>query len=66
MVTICTLMVTNMGRNDTAVRMSRWLDDKVEAYVADRKNKVTFPSKRNFVDIAVMQLLQELNVDLAE
>jgi hypothetical protein len=53
-------MVTK--RNDTAVRISKWLDEEVERYISDRKNRVEFPSKRNFVDKAVMQLLEEKKV----
>ncbi len=58
-------MVTlNNKRNDTAVRISRWLDEAVEQYLTDRKNKIEFPSKRNFVDKAVMQFLEERKVEL--
>ncbi len=62
-VTISMFMVT-LGRKDTAVRVSRWLDDAVESFISDRKKKVEFPSKRNFVDTAVMQLLEERGVKL--
>ena len=51
-------------RNDTAVRISRWLDEAIESYVSNKKMKVKFPSKRNFVDTAVMQLLEEKGVKL--
>ena len=64
MVTISIFMVTNTMRKDTAVRVSRWLDDEIESYVSDKKNKVSFPSKRNFIDTAVMQLLEERGVEL--
>jgi hypothetical protein len=58
-------MVTlSSERSDTAVRISRWLDKAVENYLTDRKIKVEFPSKRNFVDKAVMQLLEEKKVKL--
>jgi len=63
MVTISMLMVTET-RNDTAVRISKWLDKAVEGYISDRKMKVKFPSKRNFVDTAVMQLLEKSGVKL--
>jgi hypothetical protein len=56
-------MVT-VERNDTAVRISKWLDKAVEGYISDRKIKVKFPSKRNFVDTAVMQLLEKKGVKL--
>jgi len=52
-------------RNDTAVRISRWLDEAVENYLTDRKNKVEFPSKRNFVDKAVMLFLEGKGVNLS-
>ncbi|MBU3923810.1 MAG: hypothetical protein KJ592_02745 [Nanoarchaeota archaeon] len=56
-------MVTkNTKRKDTAVRVSRWLDEEVENYISNKKNKVAFPSKRNFVDTAVMQLLEKKGV----
>ena len=54
-------------RRDTAVRVSRWVDKSVEDYINDKGNqriKVEFPSKRNFVDKAVIQLLEERGVIL--
>ena len=60
-------MVTlSSKRNDTAVRISRWLDEAVENYVSTKKEKIEFPSKRNFVDTAVMQLLEKKGVKLNE
>ena len=65
MVIICILMVTSsFKRNDTAVRVSRWLDEEIENYISDRKIKIEFPSKRNFVDNAVMHLLEGKGVKL--
>jgi hypothetical protein len=58
-------MVTSI-RNDTAVRISKWLDEAVEEFMTDRKIKVEFPSKRNFVDKAVMQFLEEKGVSLGK
>jgi hypothetical protein len=55
-------MVTD--RNDTVIRISKWLNKEVEGYISDKKIKVKFPSKRNFVDTAVMQLLEEKGVKL--
>ncbi len=52
-------MVISSERSDTAVRISRWLDEAVENYISNKKMRVKFPSKRNFVDTAVMQLLEE-------
>lgn len=51
-------------RNDTAVRISKWLDEEVENYISEKKTKIEFPSKRNFVDKAVMQFLEEKGVNL--
>lgn len=59
-------MVISSKRNDTAVRISRWLDEAVEGYISGNKIRVKFPSKRNFVDTAVMQLLEEEKVKLNE
>jgi len=51
-------------RNDTAIRVSRWLDSEIDSYISDRKIKVEFPSKRNFVDNAVMAFLEKKGVEL--
>ena len=64
MVTNNILMVISNKRNDTAVRISRWLDEVVEDYISNKKVRVSFPSKRNFVDSAVMKLLEEKKVKL--
>ena len=58
-------MVTRR-RKDTAIRISKWLNTEVENYISDRKIKVEFPSKRNFVDKAVMQFLEEKGVNLTK
>jgi len=42
------------------------LDEAVENYVSTKKEKIEFPSKRNFVDTAVMQLLEKKGVKLNE
>ena len=51
-------------RKDKAVKVSKWLDKKIEGYISDKKTKIVFPSKRNFVDQAVMKLLEEKGVNL--
>jgi hypothetical protein len=51
-------------RNDTAIRLSRWLDDEVEKYLKDKKIRLEFPSKRNFVDSAVLRFLEERGVKI--
>ena len=62
-VTISVLMVP-AERNDTAIRVSKWLDKEIEDYISDRKVRVEFPSKRNFVDKAVMAFLEKRGVEL--
>jgi hypothetical protein len=65
MVTISIFMVTlSNERNDTAIRVSRWLDNEIDNFISDRKIKVEFPSKRNFVDNAVMAFLERKGVEL--
>ena len=67
MVIICILMVTSsIQRSDTAIRVSRWLDEAIENYISNKKIKIEFPSKRNFVDNAVMQLLEGKGVKLTK
>ena len=67
MVTFTSLMViASSKRSDTAVRISRWLDEAIEGYISDKKMRIKFPSKRNFVDTAVMQLLEEKGVNLED
>jgi len=64
-------MVTNSlfmvikKRKDTAVRVSKWLDKEIENYISDKKRKIEFPSKRNFIDRAVLQLLEEKGVKIS-
>jgi len=58
------MVIVSSKRSDTAVRISRWLDEAVEDYISDKKIRVAFPSKRNFVDTAVMRLLEEKDVNL--
>jgi len=63
LVTISMFMVTKTRkRKDTAVRVSKWLDKEIENYLTDKKIKIEFPSKRNFIDTAVLQLLEEKKV----
>jgi hypothetical protein len=60
------MVIASNKRTDTAVRISRWLDEEVEGYISSKKMRVEFPSKRNFVDTAVMQLLEKKGVKLNE
>jgi len=65
MVTISIFMVIKSKRKDTAIRLSKWIDKEIEGYISDRKTRVEFPSKRNLVDKAVMQFLEEKGVNLS-
>jgi hypothetical protein len=57
-------MVTNP---ETTVKVSKWLVDEIGKYVEkNKKNKSDFPSKRNFVDRAVMELLEKRGINLEE
>ncbi len=57
-------MVTNP---ETVVKISRWLLEETEKYInKNKKNKSDFPSKRNFVDRAVMRLLEENGINLRD
>ena len=50
-------MVTN---KDATVKISKWLLDEIEEFVlTNKKNMSEFPSKRNFVDRAVISFLEE-------
>lgn len=61
-VTICIHMVTS---DETTVKISKWLIKEVDKYInKNNKNQTDFPSKRNFVDRAVMLLLEQREVDL--
>ncbi|MGC9309378.1 MAG: hypothetical protein ACP5D2_01645 [Candidatus Nanoarchaeia archaeon] len=51
-------MVTN---DEAVVKISRWLLDEVEKFrKKNRKNRTNFPSKRYFVDKAVLYQLEKL------
>jgi hypothetical protein len=55
-------MVTS---NETTVKASKWLIQEVDKYInKNNKNKSDFPSKRNFVDRAIMLLLEERGMNL--
>ncbi|MFA5174302.1 MAG: hypothetical protein WC438_03925 [Candidatus Pacearchaeota archaeon] len=57
-------MVTNQ---ETTVKMSKWLVDEIDKFInKNMKNASDFPSKRNFVDRAVIKLLEETGVKLDE
>ncbi len=55
-------MVTNQ---ETTVKISKWILEEVDNYVdKTKKNKSNFPSKRNFVDRAVMSYLEKNGIQL--
>ena len=55
-------MVTN---KETTVKVSRWLVEEIDKFVnKNMKNASDFPSKRNFVDRAVIMMLEERGVNL--
>ena len=57
-------MVTSQ---ETTAKVSKWLIDEIEKYInKNMKNKSDFPSKRNFIDRAVIKLLEERGVNLDE
>ena len=55
-------MVTS---DETTVKASKWLIQEVDGYInKNNKNKSDFPSKRNFVDRAIMLLLEQRGINL--
>jgi hypothetical protein len=58
------MVIASDKRNDTAVRISRWLDEAIESYIADKKMRLMYPSKRHFVDNAVAKFLEEKGVKI--
>ena len=64
------ILVTNrihmVTSDETTVKISKWLIDEVDKYInKNNRNQSDFPSKRNFVDRAVMLLLEQRGIDLA-
>ena len=55
-------MVTNC---EATVKISKWLLEEINDYVSNsKKNMSDFPSKRNFVDRAVISFLLEKGVKI--
>lgn len=55
-------MATNQ---ETTVKISKWLVTEVEKYISRNKvNRSDYPSKRNFVDRAIMQFLENQGIKL--
>ena len=56
-----------MVNEEATVKISKWLLDEIDEYVSkNKKNQSNYPSKRNFVDRAVITLLEEKGVTLHE
>ena len=54
-----------MVNDETTVKISKWLIDEVDNYLRKNKRNMTeFPSKRTFVDVAVMSFLEKRGVKL--
>jgi hypothetical protein len=54
-----------MAAEEATVKISKWLLDEIDSYVSKtRRNMTDYPSKRNFVDRAVITLLEEKGVKL--
>ncbi|MGK0209580.1 MAG: hypothetical protein ACI83O_000859 [Patescibacteria group bacterium] len=50
---------------ESTVKISKWLLDEIDLYVGKTKRNATdFPSKKNFVDRAVINLLEEKGVEV--
>lgn len=54
-----------MVNEETTVKISKWLLDEIENFsMKTKRNLSEFPTKRNFVDMAVIGLLEERGVKL--
>ena len=52
---------------ETTVKISKWVLDEIDGYVnKTKKNKTEFPSKRNFVDRAVINFLELKGIKLED
>lgn len=57
-------MVTN---GETTVKVSKWLLGEVERFLDESvRNQTEFPSKRNFVDKAIIDFLERRRFKLEE
>jgi hypothetical protein len=51
--------------SETTVKISKWLSEEIESFVdSNNRNRTEFPSKKNLVDKAVINLLEEKGVKL--
>ena len=54
-----------VANEETTVKVSKWLIKEVDDYLnVSLKNQTEFPSKRNFVDKAIISLLEKKGVKL--
>ncbi len=57
-------MVTNA---ETTVKVSKWLVGEVEKYMEQNiRNRTEFPSKRNLVDMAIIEFLEKRRFKLKD
>ncbi|MFA5484867.1 MAG: hypothetical protein WC260_01280 [Candidatus Pacearchaeota archaeon] len=53
-------MVTN---DEATVKVSKWLLNEIDLFVSkNKKNRSEFPSKKNFVDRALISYLENMGV----
>ena len=54
-----------MVTNETTVKVSKWLVNEIEGFIKkSKRNMSEFPSKRNFVDIAIINFLENKGIKL--
>lgn len=55
------------SNRETTVKISRWLVLKIDDFINSSKRNISeFPSKKNFVDRAVMDMLENKGVNLSK
>ncbi|MCX6711410.1 MAG: hypothetical protein NT139_00015 [Candidatus Woesearchaeota archaeon] len=56
-----------MVTKETTVKISQWLLDEIEKFInTNKRNKTNYPSKRNFVDRAIIKQLEDEGINLKE
>ena len=45
---------------DVPVKLDKELKEEIEKYISKGKNRISYPSVKNFVDKAVLKLLEEV------
>ena len=54
-----------MASKETTVKISKWLIKEIDKFInKNQKNASLFPSKKNFVDKAVITFLENYNINL--